>query len=78
MTFGALAFGVPVRGAALELAIIAVLGSLTFSALGLLIASRAKTIEAVSGIMNIVMLPMWVLSGRLLLGQAISGRRCSP
>jgi ABC-type multidrug transport system permease subunit len=40
-----------------------VLGSLSFSALGLLIASRAKTIEAVSGLMNFVMLPMWVLSG---------------
>ena len=26
-------------------------------------ASRARTIEAVSGLMNFVMLPMWVLSG---------------
>ena len=40
-----------------------ILGSLSFSALGLLIASRARTIEAVSGLMNVVMLPMWVLSG---------------
>jgi ABC-type polysaccharide/polyol phosphate export permease len=36
---------------------------MTFSGLGLLIASRAKTIEAVSGLMNLVMLPMWMLSG---------------
>jgi ABC-2 type transport system permease protein len=63
VTFGLLVFGVPFRGTLLVLAGLAVLGSLSFSALGLLIASRAKTIEAVSGLMNIVMLPMWVLSG---------------
>jgi ABC-type multidrug transport system permease subunit len=39
------------------------LGSLSFSALGLLIASRAKTIEAASGLMNAVMMPMWIVSG---------------
>ena len=61
--FGIVAFGVPFRGAALTLVSLAVLGSLTFSALGLLIASRAKTIEGVSGLMNLVMLPMWILSG---------------
>jgi ABC-type polysaccharide/polyol phosphate export permease len=39
------------------------LGALAFSGLGLLVASRARTIEAVSGLMNVVMLPMWLLSG---------------
>jgi ABC-type multidrug transport system permease subunit len=34
-----------------------------FGGLGLLVASRARTIEAVSGLLNLVMLPMWVLSG---------------
>ena len=61
--FGALVFGVPLRGSFLEMAAILVLGSLAFSALGLLIAARAKTIEAVSGIMNVVMVPMWIVSG---------------
>jgi ABC-type polysaccharide/polyol phosphate export permease len=61
--FGALAFGVPVRGRLVDLVIISVLGSLSFSALGLLIASRAKTIEAVSGLMNLIQVPMWILSG---------------
>jgi len=37
--------------------------SLAFSGLGLLVSSRAKTMEAVSGLMNLVMLPMWILSG---------------
>ena len=39
------------------------LGAVMFAGLGLLIASRAKTLEAVSGLMNLVMLPMWLLSG---------------
>lgn len=63
VVFGAVAFGVPVRGGILDLAVICVFGSMAFSAIGLLIASRAKTIEAVSGLMNFVMMPMWILSG---------------
>ena len=63
VVFGALAFGVPVRGGLLELILICGLGSMAFSAIGLLVASRARTIEAVSGLMNFVMLPMWILSG---------------
>lgn len=61
--FGALAFGVPVRGRLIDLIIICVIGSLTFNALALLIASRARTIEAVSGLMNLTQVPMWILSG---------------
>jgi ABC-2 type transport system permease protein len=61
--FGALAFGVPVRGSLVDLVIISVLASLAFSALALLIASRARTIEAVSGLMNLAQVPMWILSG---------------
>lgn len=61
--FGVLAFGVPIRGALWQLAALSVLGSLAFSSLGLLIASRARTIEAASGLMNVIMMPMWILSG---------------
>lgn len=61
--FGTLVFGVPLRGSVAELAFICLLSALSFSALGLLVASRAKTIEGVSGLMNLVMLPMWILSG---------------
>ena len=61
--FGVLLFHVPVRGSLPELALLCVLGSLSFCALGLLVASRAKTIEAASGLMNIVMMPMWIASG---------------
>ena len=61
--FARLVFGVPFRGPLWELGVLCVLTSLVFSALGLLVASRAKTMEAVSGLMNVVMLPMWILSG---------------
>jgi ABC-type multidrug transport system permease subunit len=61
--FARLVFGVPFRGSLLELVVLCLLTSLAFSGLGLLVASRAKTMEAVSGLMNLVMLPMWILSG---------------
>lgn len=61
--FGALIFGVPLRGSFLSLALICLIASLTFGAMGLLIASRARTVEGASGLMNLVMLPMWVFSG---------------
>ena len=61
--FGSLVFDVPVRGSMLALATLCVLGSLSFCAIGLLIASRAQTIEAASGLMNLVMLPMRIVSG---------------
>ena len=63
LTFAHLVFGVPMRGSIWGLALVCVLGSLSFSAIGLLLASRAKTMEAASGLMNLVMLPMWILSG---------------
>jgi ABC-type polysaccharide/polyol phosphate export permease len=61
--FGALAFDVPVRGRLFDLIVICVVASTAFSALALLIASRARTIEGVSGLMNFVQVPMWILSG---------------
>ena len=61
--FARLVFGVPFRGPIWQLALMCGLISVSFSALGLLIASRAKTMEAASGLMNLVMLPMWILSG---------------
>jgi ABC-type multidrug transport system permease subunit len=61
--FGHFVFGVPLRGSLAGLAALCVLGSLSFSALGLLIASRAQTIEAASGLMNATMMPMWIVSG---------------
>ena len=61
--FGWWVFRVGVHGTLVGLALVVLLGAFSFSGLGLLVASRAKTVEAVSGLMNLVMLPMWILSG---------------
>jgi ABC-2 type transport system permease protein len=61
--FAVIVFGVPVRGSWSTLAVICLLSALAFAALGLLVASRARTVEGASGLMNLVMLPMWVCSG---------------
>ncbi len=61
--FAALAFDVPLRGSLLQLATICVLGALCFCALGLLLAARPRTVEGANGLMNLAMVPMWILSG---------------
>jgi ABC-2 type transport system permease protein len=61
--FAVVAFGVPVRGSLLFLTALCLLSALAFSSLGLLLAARPRTVEGVSGLMNVVMLPMWIFSG---------------
>ncbi len=63
LLFAVLVLQVPLRGSVIGLCLVAALGALTFSGVGLLVASRAETIEGVQGLMNLVMLPMWILSG---------------
>ncbi|HEY8226166.1 MAG TPA: ABC transporter permease [Pyrinomonadaceae bacterium] len=63
VVFAWLAFGFTVRGSWLSVSLIALLGGFTFSGIGLLVAARPATIEGVSGLMNFIMLPMWLLSG---------------
>lgn len=63
LVFAYFAFHVGVRGRIVELVIVVLLGAAAFAGIGLLVASRAKTAEAVSGLMNLVTLPMWLLSG---------------
>jgi len=63
VVFAWLVFGFTVRGSWLSLTLITLLGGFTFSGIGLLVAARPTTIEGVSGLMNFIMLPMWLLSG---------------
>ncbi|HEY7428180.1 MAG TPA: ABC transporter permease [Gemmataceae bacterium] len=63
LLFARLAFGVVIQGSLMAIVVLILLGALAFAGIGLLVASRARTLEAVSGLMNLVMLPMWVLSG---------------
>jgi ABC-2 type transport system permease protein len=63
LLFARYAFNVVNHGSIFAVIVFILLGAFTFSGIGLLVASRAKTLEAVSGLMNLVMLPMWILSG---------------
>ncbi len=63
LLFAHFLLGVPVRGSLLLLVAVCLLGALAFSGLGLLTAARPRTIEGVSGVMNLVMVPMWIFSG---------------
>jgi ABC-2 type transport system permease protein len=61
--FAWLAFDVAVHGSLATLAMVCGVGALAFGGMALLVASRPRTIEGLSGLLNFVMLPMWVLSG---------------
>jgi ABC-2 type transport system permease protein len=63
LLFAWLLLDVPMRGSLAVLAAVSLLGALAFTGLGLLTAARPRTIEGVSGLMNLVMVPMWVFSG---------------
>jgi ABC-2 type transport system permease protein len=63
LAFGHFAFGVPVRGSLPAVFAVGALGALCFGGLGLLVGSRARRMETVTGLMNVVMMPMFVLSG---------------
>ena len=63
VAFGWLVFGVAVHGSIAALAVVSLLGAVTFGGIALLVSSRAQTVEGVSGLLNLVMVPMWVFSG---------------
>ena len=56
-------FHMPIRGSLALVVLVDVVGALAFAGIGLLVACRATTTETVSGLMNLVMLPMWLFSG---------------
>ena len=56
--FGVLVLGMPFRGTVFSLVAVSVVGALAFGALGLLVASRVRTFEAISGLLNLTMSPM--------------------
>jgi ABC-type multidrug transport system permease subunit len=63
LLLGWLGFGVPIRGNPLTMAAIILSGVAAFDGLGLLIGSRTEKTETASGLMNLCMLPMYLLSG---------------
>jgi ABC-type multidrug transport system permease subunit len=73
VAFGALFWGVPFRGSLLAGALLVLIGGLFFAGLGCLVASRARTIEGVAGLMNLCQLPMWLLGGSFFSNERLDG-----
>ena len=63
LTLGVLVFHMKVLGSIFTILLVGAVGALAFGGVGLLTASRAQKIESVSGLMNLVMMPMWIFSG---------------
>ncbi len=63
LAVGWLVFGVPIAGDPLTLILVILVGALAFNSLGLLLGCRAQKLESISGLVNLVMLPMYIFSG---------------
>jgi ABC-type multidrug transport system permease subunit len=63
LTLGVIVFHMKVLGSIFAIALLGSIGAVCFGGIGLLTASRAQKIESVSGLMNLVMMPMWIFSG---------------
>ena len=63
LVFGMLVFHMRVLGSLFSITLLGALGAISFGSVGLLTASRAQKIESVSGLINLVMMPMWIFSG---------------
>jgi ABC-2 type transport system permease protein len=63
LTLGVLFFHMRVLGSIFSIILLGSIGAMCFGGVGLLTASRAQKIESVSGLMNLVMMPMWIFSG---------------
>jgi ABC-2 type transport system permease protein len=63
LTLGVIVFHMKVLGSVFAILLLGTAGALCFGGVGLVTASRAQKIESVSGLMNLVMMPMWIFSG---------------
>ncbi len=63
LLFGWALFGTTIVGSLLAYAWVAFLGAASFAGISLMIGARIENTEVANGWMNLVQLPMWVLSG---------------
>lgn len=61
--FGVVAFRMRIIGSWISIFLVSTIGAFSFGALGLLAACRAQKAESVGGLINVIMMPMWILSG---------------
>jgi ABC-type multidrug transport system permease subunit len=60
---GKLFFGLEMKGSALDVAVVSLVGAICFGGIGLLVGCRTDKIETINGLLNVTMLPMWLFSG---------------
>jgi ABC-type multidrug transport system permease subunit len=63
LAVGVWVFGVEIQGSWFAVLVVSLVGTLAFTGLALLTAARPETVEVASGWMNLIMLPMWLVSG---------------
>lgn len=63
LVVGSFVFGLPMNGSIFTLALVIFAGAAAFAGLGLLLGSRTEKTETASGLINLVMLPQYILSG---------------
>ncbi len=63
LAFARLVFDVPMRGSVAVLAALCLAGALAFTGLGMLLAARARNTQTVNGLINLVQMPMFLMSG---------------
>ncbi len=73
MGFGVFLWGVPFRGSLVAALALIVVGGWVFTAIGCLLACRARTTETIGGLMNAVQLPMWILGGTFFANEGLEG-----
>ena len=73
MAFGVFLWDVPFRGSLLAALTLIVVGGWVFTAIGCLLACRARTTETIGGLMNAVQLPMWILGGTFFANEGLEG-----
>jgi ABC-2 type transport system permease protein len=61
--FGMLVLGIPFRTDVISFTVLCLLGSATFAGVGVLAAARTRTTQGASGLINLLTMPMWLLSG---------------
>src|SRR5258706_8501497 len=69
LTLGVIVFHMRVLGSIFAILLLGSIGAMCFGGVGLLTASRAQKIESASGLMNLVMMPMWIFSGVFFSGE---------
>jgi ABC-2 type transport system permease protein len=70
---GALAFNVRIAGNLFVIALVVLLGNIVFLNLGFIVGAYSKSVQAASGLGNVVVLPLLMFSGVFFPADALPG-----